>query len=225
MMQHFDHIAEYYDEVLPEHITDHYYRKRVDFLTKLIRKGKVLDVCSGTGRISEGLIEKGFNVVSLDLSMNMLLIRKQVRGYQPVNGDSSEMPFKSGIFDLVISIASLHHIAEKEKITSTLNEIKRLTKRGGYIVLWDHNPLNPYWKLIMKRVPQDIGQERLIGVYELVKPFAFCGYSYEVSRKGFVPDFAPKRLMSLFRTIEKLVECIPVINLFAAHNVVVIKKS
>ncbi len=223
-MEHFDRIAEYYDEVLPEHITEHYYHKRINFLTGLIKRGKVLDVCSGTGRISEGLIERGFNVVSLDLSRNMLLVRRHVSGYQPVNGISYELPFKSDVFDMVISIASLHHIADREKIKSTISEMKHITKKGGYIVLWDHNPLNPYWKLIMKRVPQDTGQERLIGVREMVAPFASGGYSYKVFKKGLVPDFAPKGLMKLFKIIERLFECIPVLNLFAAHNVIVIKK-
>ena len=223
-MEHFDRIAGCYDEVLPEHITEHYYHKRINFLTGLIERGKVLDVCSGTGKISEGLIEKGFNVVSLDLSRNMLLVRRHVSGYQPVNGISYELPFKSDVFDMVISIASLHHIADREKIKSTISEMKRITKKGGYIVLWDHNPLNPYWKLIMKRVPQDTGQERLISVRELVRPFVSGGYSYEVFKKGLVPDFAPKWLMKLFKLIERLFECVPVLNLFAAHNVVVVKK-
>jgi len=223
-MEHFDRIAEYYDKVFPEHITDHYYRKRINFLTGFIKRGKVLDVCSGTGRISEGLIERGFNVVSLDLSRSMLMIRRHVNGYQPVNGISYEFPFKSDVFDMVISIASLHHIADREKIQSTISEMKRIIKKGGYIVLWDHNPLNPYWKFIMKRVPQDTGQERLISISELTAPFASAGYSYKVFKRGFVPDFAPKRLMKLFKIIERLFEWLPLLNLFAAHNVVVIKK-
>jgi ubiquinone/menaquinone biosynthesis C-methylase UbiE len=223
-MEHFDRIAEYYDKVFPEHITDHYYHKRINFLTGLIKGGKVLDVCSGTGRISEGLIGSGFNVVSLDLSRNMLMVRRHVSGYQPVNGISYELPFKSDVFDMVISIASLHHIADRERIQSTISEMKRIIKKGGCIVLWDHNPLNPYWKFIMKRVPQDTGQERLISVSELAAPFASANYSYKVFRRGFVPDFAPKRLIKLFKIIERLFEWLPLFNLFAAHNVVVIKK-
>ncbi|MEW6108435.1 MAG: methyltransferase domain-containing protein [Nitrospirota bacterium] len=221
---HFDKIAKYYDNALPSHVEEHYYLKRINLLTNLMEKGRVLDVCSGTGRISEGLIERGFNVTSLDLSINMLLTRKNVRNYQPVNGISLALPFKANIFDMVISIASFHHIAEKEKIKNTLFEMQRVTKKGGCIILWDHNPLNPYWKFIMKKVPQDIGQERLIGTGELVAPFPPKEYSYKIFRKGFIPDFAPKSLMKLFKVIEKLVESIPLVNYFAAHNVIIIKK-
>ena len=35
-------------------------------------------------------------------------------------------------------------------------------------MVWDHNPRNPYWPYLMKRVPQDIGEERLIGLEELL---------------------------------------------------------
>jgi ubiquinone/menaquinone biosynthesis C-methylase UbiE len=223
-MRHFDKIANYYDDVLPEHVTEHYYHKRIDFLTGLLEKGKVLDVCSGTGLISEGLIGKGYDVVSLDLSMNMLLMRKHVKRYQPVNGISHELPFKSCVFDLVISIASFHHIAERESVRMTIEEMKRVTRKGGHIVLWDHNPLNPYWKIIMKKVPQDTGEERLITQGELVGPFSGEGYSYEVFRRGFIPDFAPKRLMNVLRLIEKIVEFLPALNIFAAHNVIVARK-
>jgi len=223
-MKHFNDIAKYYDDLFPQHITDHYYCKRMNFLTQLVSEGKVLDVCSGTGLISEGLMKKGYKVVSLDLSGNMLLMRRHLKGYQAVQGISHELPFKTDVFDLVISIASLHHIAETGKVKRTIDEMKRVTKKGGYIVLWDHNPLNPYWKIIMKKVPQDTGEERLIGIHELINPFASEGYSYKVFRKGFIPDFAPKRFMRLFRFFEKIIECLPVLNLFAAHNVIVGRK-
>lgn len=223
-MKQFDEIAEYYDDLFPKHIAEHYFLKRMDFLTQLVEKGKVLDVCSGTGLISEGLIKKRFKIISLDLSMNMLLIRKHVKDYLPVQGISYELPFQSDVFDLVLSVAAFHHIAEREKINRTINEMKRVTKRGGVIVIWDHNPINPYWKVIMKKVPQDTGEERLINVNELVQPFLSEEYSYRVFKKGFIPEFIPKSLMHPFQIFEKFSERIPLLNLFAAHNVIVAKK-
>ena len=223
-MKQFDEIAEYYDDLFPKHIAEHYFLKRIDFLTQLVESGKVLDVCSGTGLISEGLIKKNYKVTSLDLSMNMLLIRKHLKKYSPVQGTSYELPFQSDVFDLVLSVAAFHHIAEKEKTNRTINEMKRVTKKGGVIVIWDHNPINPYWKVLMKKVPQDTGEERLISVREFVQPFLSEEYTYEVFKKGFIPDFIPRSLMRLFKIFENFSERIPLLNLFAAHNVIVVKK-
>lgn len=224
-MNHFDSVAEYYDKVLPAHVEEHYFRKRMRFFAGILGSGRVLDVCSGTGRISEGLIERGFDVVSLDSSENMLSIRKGAIGYQPVKGLSYELPFEGDTFDLVVCIAALHHVAEKDKVRQTIEEMKRVVKKGGHIVLWDHNPLNPYWKIIMKRVPQDTGAERLIPQSEMTGPFEGGGYRWAIYKKGFVPDFAPKRLMGFFRLLERFVEIMPGLNLLAAHNVVVARKE
>ena len=38
----------------------------------------------------------------------------------------------------------------------------RVARPGGRILVWDHNPRNPYWGRLMARVPQDTGEERLI---------------------------------------------------------------
>jgi hypothetical protein len=44
----------------------------------------------------------------------------------------------------------------------------RVVRPAGYVLIWDHNPLNPYWPILMKRVPQDHGDERLVSVWELL---------------------------------------------------------
>lgn len=223
-MGHFDKIADFYDDILPQHISEHYYFKRLNFLTKLLKKGTVLDVCSGTGLISEGFIERGFKVVSLDASLRMLMIRRHIEHYQPVNALSHELPFKSNSFDIVISIAAFHHIAEKDKIRKTLIEMTRVLRKGGHIVIWDHNPMNPYWRILMKKVPQDTGEERLIRSSEIINYFKSGDYSFKIFKSGFIPDFAPKRLMRFCKKAEMILEYIPLVNFFAAHNVIVIKK-
>ena len=47
----------------------------------------------------------------------------------------TELPFKNGIFDSIICIASFHHLYfEKDKIAA-LREMKRVVKLGGKILL------------------------------------------------------------------------------------------
>ena len=69
----------------------------------------------------------------------------------------------------------------------------RVTSPGGRVLVWDHNPRNPYWRLLMARVPQDTGEERLVGVRELVRGLADAGAEpVLVTQLGMVPDFTPR---------------------------------
>jgi hypothetical protein len=101
----------------------------------------------------------------------------------------------------------------------------RVVRRGGFVVLWDHNPANPYWPILMKRVPQDSGDERLVPLEELLVDVRQAGLRpYQVSRSGFTPDFLPAALAQPWRWVERLVEVTPGLNTLAAHNVVVARK-
>ena len=48
----------------------------------------------------------------------------------------------------------------------------RVLRSGGHLLIWDHNPRNPYWNFLMKRVPQDCGEERLIHKNEILSILA-----------------------------------------------------
>ena len=223
-MSSFDSVASIYDVVLPAHVSDHYYNKRIRFLSGIAAGGRVLDVCAGTGRIARGLADLGCEACGLDLSFEMLKVREEDTGYRRVQANSRQVPFRDNTFDLSVSIAAMHHVASKEGVRDTLCEMQRVTKPGGHIVIWDHNPLNPYWKILMKRVPQDTGEERLIGLAEIVSHFDEQHFSVKSYKMGFMPDFVPKPMVPLFRILEKIVESLPVVNMLAAHNVVVAKK-
>ena len=75
----------------------------------------------------------------------------------------------------------------------TLPEMVRVTRPGGHILIWDHNPLNPYWSLLMRRVPQDIGAERLVPMAEIVDGLRAAGADVvRADRLGLMPDFVPR---------------------------------
>ncbi|GAB4485738.1 MAG: hypothetical protein OHK006_12420 [Thermodesulfovibrionales bacterium] len=224
MTKQFDEIAHVYDETLPEHVARHYLEKRTRFLSRLGGGRAILDVCSGTGKLSEALLAQGRAVYSLDLSRNMLLVRKAVPHYRPVNGSALALPFKDAVFDMTLSVAAMHHIATPERVASAIIEMQRVTRRGGAIVIWDHNPGNPYWHILMKKVPQDTGEERLIPAEELKALFPADSYECRIWKLGFMPDFVPKQMLGIFRVIESLVERLPLLRLLAAHNVLVARK-
>ena len=218
----FDAIAGIYDSVFPSHITEHYLRRRRSFMLEHAVGPKALDVGAGTGLLAERLCDAGLDVVALDPFPQML---DQLRRRRPetatvvARGDT--IPFPDATFDLTYSVAVMHHIAAPELVRRTLAEMVRVTRPGGRIVVWDHNPLNPYWPIVMKRVPQDSGWERLVPLGELTSGLRAAGaIILRAERQGLMPDFVPVKVMPLARATERAVENTPGLRRLCAHNVV-----
>jgi SAM-dependent methyltransferase len=224
---HFDEIAAVYDESLPAHVVEHYLAKRAAFVAELSAGGRVLDVGCGTGALAHRLAGRGYRVVGVDPSEGMLeRLRARAREIAVVKASGTALPFGEDEFDLVLTVATLHHVAEPQAVRQTLGEMTRVSRSGGRILIWDHNPRNPYWSSLMRRVPQDIGEERLIGEQEIFDGLRAAGARVVSSRQlGFVPDFVPSWAMGAAAGFERLAERTPGLRRLAAHNVVVATKG
>ena len=110
-------------------------------------------------------------------------------------------------------------------VAAGIAESVRVTRSGGRVVLWDHNPLNPYWPIFMRRLPQDDGSERLIGRRELRACAGRAGALVErIEGRGWMPDFVPPSMMPAARAGERFLEAVPGSQWLAAHNVAVLRK-
>jgi ubiquinone/menaquinone biosynthesis C-methylase UbiE len=137
--------------MMPEY---RYFVRKV--LRKGIRRGRVLDIGTGSGWLAIELARAGgagFDIVALDISPDMLeKARENVRSQgledkiKFVLASADSLPFDNGSFDLVISYASLHHWFRPEAV---FNEIARVTKRTGHIVVRDNKRVyqDPFWKI------------------------------------------------------------------------------
>jgi SAM-dependent methyltransferase len=223
---HFDRIADVYDESLPAHVVEHYLRKRTAFVLGLGAAGSVLDVGCGTGALARRLASAGYEVTGVDPSEGMLhVMRERSPEIRAVQASGTELPFDSDRFDVVLSVAAFHHIAEPGAVRATLAEMARVARPGGRILIWDHNPRNPYWSSLMSRVPQDTGEERLIPAEELIAGLNAAGVQVlSVDQLGIVPDFTPRAVLGAAAIFERLFEHAPVAHRYAAHNVVVARK-
>jgi SAM-dependent methyltransferase len=222
----YDHVAHDYDTVFQPHVSEHYLRKRTGVVRDLLPfGGRVVDVGCGTGALAGWIQRAGFDVVGVDASTGMLVeaLRNGVGAVYAAY--SSALPFEDNVFDLSLSVATMHHLETPERVADTIAEMGRIVRPGGYVLIWDHNPLNPYWPILMKRVPQDHGDERLVSVWELLDAVRQAGLTpVSAARTGLVPDFMPAALMPIWTRVERVVEGNPVLSLFAAHNVVVAQK-
>lgn len=223
----FDQIAEEYDASLPAHVVAHYLAKRVAFIERHAPRGRALDLGCGTGLLAERVAAAGWQVVAADPFQGMVRRLKRRRPEFPaVRAIGARLPFADASFDFVYCVAVLHHIAEPAAVRRTLEEMARVAKPGGRVLVWDHNPRNPYWPLLMKRVPQDSGGERLIPAAEIAAGLAAGGARVTLSTQlGLVPDFVPPPLLPLAVLAERAVERTPGLRGFCAHNVVLAVKT
>jgi SAM-dependent methyltransferase len=228
--RNFDEIASAeYDESIPEHVMRHLTARRVAVIQRAQASGSILDVGCGTGRLLTHLPAQQYQRYGIDISEGMVRqARKKDARLQCTRASATAIPYPDNTFDVVFSAAVLHHLAEPEPVQQAIVEMVRVTKAGGTAIIWDHNPLNPYWPIIMRRVPQDIGEERLIPRREIRSaldslPAGVVGRIHW-RHMTFVPDFVPSWSMPLVGPLEQILEQAPLIKYISAHNVAIVEK-
>ena len=130
----FDEMGIYWSEIADKNQTE----KQIQFLkSHLKRDGYVLDLACGTGRHSTPLSQQGFNMVGLDVSVNLLQIaKKRYRQVQLVRGDMRFLPFKPQAFAAVVSMdTSFGYLPSERDDRASLTEVRRaLIQRGVFVV-------------------------------------------------------------------------------------------
>lgn len=98
---------------------------------------KILDVGAGTGRYSIPLSEEGHDVTAIELvkyNLGMLKAKKSnVKAYQGTALDLSR--FQDNTFDVTLVFGPMYHLYTFEDKLQALNEAKRVTKKGGKILV------------------------------------------------------------------------------------------
>jgi len=91
-------------------------------------RGVVLDVGCGPQRIPSYAVGMAGELVGIDP-----LTGEQPRDFAFVKGIAEYLPFADGSFDRVLFATSLDHVLSPEL---TLAEARRVTRRGGAVVVW-----------------------------------------------------------------------------------------
>ena len=110
-------------------------QRAADFLARYVPKdARILDAGAGTGLVGEVLAKLGYrDLVAMDLSEGMLEEARKKNVYrefhQMVMGES--LGFADNSFDAVVSVGVL---TVAHAPASSLDELVRITKPGGYIV-------------------------------------------------------------------------------------------
>ncbi|BBB46851.1 class I SAM-dependent methyltransferase [Pelolinea submarina] len=134
-----------------ENLAAQYFNSRADI--------RMVDVGTGLGLFEKFLIPKFNSITALDLSFEMLKVAKTINPLPGgksayVQGNAYHLPMEDNYADIVFMSCVLHHL-ENNEIEITLREIARVCSPGGYIVLFEHNPYNPFTQLVVRTTPLD----------------------------------------------------------------------
>jgi ubiquinone/menaquinone biosynthesis C-methylase UbiE len=124
----FDRAAGYYDQTRA--IPGQVIRRGVEAMMDLAGPAaRLLDVGTGTGRVSIPLLEAGADLIGFDLSSAMLRrLQEKLPMARILQADASRLPFPTGRFDAVLTVHVLHLIAAWQE---ALGEIRRVLRPGG----------------------------------------------------------------------------------------------
>ncbi|MHC1635044.1 MAG: bifunctional demethylmenaquinone methyltransferase/2-methoxy-6-polyprenyl-1,4-benzoquinol methylase UbiE [Candidatus Methanospirareceae archaeon] len=126
---------------------------------------KILDACTGTCDIAIRFAERGYEVVGVDFSEEMLRIGKRKvrrRKIQDkitlIKGDALNLPFKDGMFDIVTVAFGLRNMNDYKR---GIEEMKRVAREGGKILILDfstpQNLFSPFYRFYLRRILPLIG--------------------------------------------------------------------
>lgn len=95
----------------------------------------IADIGTGDGRDSEYMLKLGADVLSIDLSWNMLReTRMNIPDGKLLQMDMRVLGFPGGVLDGVWASGVIYHFP-KSQLTSTLSEIRRVLKPNGVFSL------------------------------------------------------------------------------------------
>ncbi len=133
----FERVAPYYDHLMRTVP----YRQWVDYVQKLLRQHeasprKVLDLCCGTGQVGVEMVQRGYEVIGIDLSEPMVKGCSQQNPPLPAAVmDARRLGLASGCLDLVVSLYdSLNYILEPAGLEGCFRGVNCALGPGGLFI-------------------------------------------------------------------------------------------
>ena len=101
----------------------------------------VLDLGCGTGRLYHLFADfQGIKYVGVDQSAGQLAVaQEEFPKNTYVEAEMMTLPFEDNEFDIIYCIATFHHLPDEESRIQSLEEMKRVLKPGGHIIMTNWN--------------------------------------------------------------------------------------
>ncbi|QPC87433.1 methyltransferase domain-containing protein [Mesorhizobium sp. NBSH29] len=115
----------------------------------------VLDVGCGVGNYHPLVSGRLAQLTGVDPSVECLdeaKARNSLVAYKA--SDGLTLPFEDNVFDAAFAICVMHHVPP-EQWALFVAEMARVVRKGGAVLVFEHNPLNPLTQRIVSRCPFD----------------------------------------------------------------------
>lgn len=101
------------------------------------KQSKILDIGAGTGRYSVPLSDEGYDVTAVELvKYNLGILKKKNSAVKAYQGNALKLSrFPDEEFDVVLLFGPMYHLYTFEDKLKALSEAKRVTKKGGVILV------------------------------------------------------------------------------------------
>jgi SAM-dependent methyltransferase len=204
----FDQVARDYERIhnrsLPPGVrSDQFVAQRAAMLIEWIRfdyRGRefgYLDFGCGNGRLFKLLLESErlkplfdrghLQLFGFDTSMESLKEAEALSGEGRVCLVDDFARFPPGArFDLVTACNVFHHIPRAERAATSMR-LAEWMRPGAHLVVWEHNPFNPFTRVLVELCPFD-KEARLLRLSETRRLF---GQSFRYLRHAYLYVFPP----------------------------------
>lgn len=108
------------------------YKKRLNLVSRFVKRGKLLDVGSGNGKFLKIMKDAGFDIVGVEPSCSAAKVSQENFGIMPINKDLPEADLGSRKFDVVTLWHVLEHV---EDLNNYIVKIKNIVEDDGVLIV------------------------------------------------------------------------------------------
>jgi SAM-dependent methyltransferase len=166
--------------------------------------GDVLELCIGSGMLTEHVPSTYRSYTGLDLSSTLLAtLRRKMPGLRLVQGNAEELAFEHESFDAVVVFAGLHHVPHYGR---SIEQAHRVLRKGGRFVCLE--PSSRAWY----RKPMELLRD-WIGIYsddevfldprQVVAALQRTGFT-DIRERYLTPTFNPSFLSPKNKVLAQL---------------------